>query len=184
MVAAILSLEPFAARYEGKTVRQWIAICMEDRTKVDERLVMGFGSSATPELLAMVRRMHSTFRTVQKTGSDGLASFVLNKLKYREKLMVVAEWLALAHFLGEPVLGKLCELQDYSSVMLILSHVDEPTLNLYREQKTDTFLRQVAESEHSSRWSGGVLRLPGPFQNFEQTLKRVKESRSSVAKDL
>jgi hypothetical protein len=176
-----LWIEPFAEQFEGKTVREWISICMDDGTALNDRLVMGFGDAATPPLLARVRGIHSTSRAIAKIGSDRFRSFVLKKLRFRDKQLVVTEWLALLHFLGEPVLGPLCELEDYSSVMLIVSHVDDPTLNLYRQQQTNSFLRMNAENEHRSRWSSGVLRVPGAFQNFEKTLEGIRETRSAVA---
>ena len=168
--ALLFWLDPFASRYEGKTVECWVDEFVASSGKIDPDVALGLGNSATPELLAILRRKEPTLQLLRIVPSERLQHFLIDDLKVAERHRVAGAWIALLHFMGEPVLGPVSEIKDSGSLGLIAYYADEATLDVYRVQTTNAVLKGIASDIYRVRSSSGFSRRTN---DFDTALQRV-----------
>lgn len=120
--AALLWLEPFAKRYEGKTLNQWLDASIKENG-IRRDAVIAFGEEAVPALLAASDRWRWLWSLSAKV-SDNLAEKMSSGFQITESARQVHDWLAVLHDEGYSVLNMLAEAQQGYMIFHVLSFAD------------------------------------------------------------
>jgi hypothetical protein len=148
-------IEPFAPRYDGKTVRKWIPELAADQP-LSNRMIKAFGLNAVPYLTASCRRsllLHWAAPYLPRSWNQ------MREERWMHSTAIAHMWL---HQLGDDdkagVVGILAAERDrYNLPRFLYAHVDTNALQSYAAQSTNVFLQQFAARALAVKRSGRAL---------------------------
>jgi hypothetical protein len=141
LMVGYLWVDPFAKRYQGKTMNQWLDRAIAEggiRTDV----VMAFGEEAVPELLAATDRWRWLWKVTDKV--SGSAGEKINQgFRINARTHKVHDWLAVLHSEGRPVLEMLVEAEKPFVIFYVLKFCDVQELDSYVSTKSGLIQEQA-----------------------------------------
>jgi hypothetical protein len=149
---AILYFRPFAPRYQGKTVAEYLDSSGEE--PVPDDVVRAFGMAAIPEICASCRHSRIAFKLARYLPRL-FSRYALGQRLDRQRQAAAYMWLYNLRTQGYPVIGYLAEQKDRMNLLNQLVHCPE-ALPAYAAQSTNLFLREEALRLLSQKSTNGL----------------------------
>jgi hypothetical protein len=165
-------LEPFAPRFQGKTVNGWLDEWLLTGSPVQAEVVDAFGTAVLPQLLRKIR----TSGWIDLYGlSPWAAQKLSTALRADQRHQKVVDWLAVLDHRGHPVLSPLAGAGHSNLVLQLLSYHTLEELDKLIAAESDPAIHGAAvrlKGMIGARTSLGNIKgimIPAPYDNVPQT---------------
>ena len=139
-------LQPFSARFESKTVRDWFGEWSETR-RLRADVIDAFGAGAIPELLGQARadrRLSRAWYRLSGSESPKLESF----FGIGSRHQLATDWLCVLHHRGHNVIPALLESGQTNMILISLTFHSLEELDRRAKNETDPrILWQIARAK-------------------------------------
>lgn len=151
-VPVLIWLQPFAERYQGKTVRQWLAQWRYE-PELSPDVVDAFGTNAVPELARSLNFYKRAYDVHQLNPS--LGDRVFGYFKWANGQQVAADWLTLLDQRGFVVVPILNDLEMTNWVVHVLTFRSPEELDeMVQKDTTGMLVPEVERAKAYIRSSG------------------------------
>jgi hypothetical protein len=92
LVVAIAHLEPFAPRYQGRTVDEWLAFYAENKEEPEKAVIRSFGTNALPTLLTAKEAPFWLRTAIQFSRLTHASKFAAPLERSAQKIVIARLW--------------------------------------------------------------------------------------------